>query len=113
MVVGSADAKVFYPSLGIAFTKASVFHTSSFQILVLNTVELRLYLALNRIEMEMRDVGLSQFYPRRITSRGGPPNITRSTLDENNTKGYKPWLQVAEEPDDHAIRRMFTMNMVL
>ena len=66
IVVGSADVKALYPSLDIAFTVekvCEVFHTSSVQVVGVKAEELGLYLALNRTEAELRDVGLLQFCP--------------------------------------------------
>lgn len=65
-VVGSANVRELYSSLDIAFTVekvCEVFHTSSVQIVGVNAEELGLYLALNRTEAELRDVGLLQFCP--------------------------------------------------
>ncbi|KAL9970203.1 hypothetical protein ACROYT_G022537 [Oculina patagonica] len=114
IVVGSADVKALYPSLDIAFTVekvCKVFHKSSVQVVGVNDEELGLYLALNKTEADLRDMGLLQFCPRRKTNRGGPPTITGCALDENKTKRYKPWLPPAEEPDEVTIRKMFTEAM--
>ncbi|KAL9965835.1 hypothetical protein ACROYT_G029689 [Oculina patagonica] len=88
-----------------------VFHTSSVQVVGVNDEELGLYLALNKTEAELRDMGLLQFCPRRKTNRGRPPTITGCALDENKTKRYKPWLPPAEKPDEVTIRKMFTEAM--
>ena len=113
VIIGSADVKALYPSLDISFTVekvCEVFYTSGVRIDGLNKEELGLYLALNRSEAELRDVGLLQFCPRRKTNRGRPPTITGCALDEDKTKRFKPWLPPSEEPDD-AVRRMFTEAM--
>ena len=114
IVVGSVDVKALYPSLDIAFPVAKVCeisHTISVQVVGVNAEELGLYLALNRTEAELRDVGLLQFCPRRRTNRGRPPTITGCALDENRTKRFKPWLPPAEEPDEVTVRKMFTEAM--
>ena len=111
VIIGSADVKGLYPSLDISFTVekvCEVFYTSTVRTDGLNKEELGLYLALNRSEAELRDVGLLQFCPRRKTNRGRPPTITGCALDEDKTKRFKPWLPPSEEPDDDAVRRMFT-----
>ena len=106
-VVGSANVRELYSSLDIAFTVekvCEVFHTNSVQIVGVNAEELGLYLALNRTEAELRDVGLLQFCPWRRTNRARPPTITGCALDEIRTKRYKPWLPPAEDPDEVTIR---------
>ena len=111
VIIGSADVKALYLSLDIPFTVekvCEVFHASSVQIIGLNAEELGLYLALNRTEAELRDVGLLQFCPRGKTSRGRPPTITGCALDESKVKRFKPWLLPSEEPDEDTIRKMFT-----
>ena len=53
MVVGSADAKAWYPSLDIPFAiekVCGVFYPSGVQVVGLDSDELGLYLALNRTE---------------------------------------------------------------
>ena len=110
VVIGSADVKALYPSLDISFTvekACEVFYTSDVQVGV-DAEELGLYLALNRTEAELRDVGLLQFCPRCKTSRGQPPTITGCALDESKIKRFKPWLAPAEEADEETIRKMFT-----
>ncbi|KAJ7389597.1 hypothetical protein OS493_030283 [Desmophyllum pertusum] len=114
IIVGSADVKALNPSLDITFTVekvCEVFHTSGVQVVGINAEELGLYLALNRTETELTDVGLLQFCPRRKTRRGRPPTITGCALDENKTKRFKPWLPPAEEPDENTTRKMFTEAM--
>ncbi|KAJ7323144.1 hypothetical protein OS493_032147 [Desmophyllum pertusum] len=114
IIVGSADVKALYPSLDIPFTVekvCEVFHTSGVQVVGINAEELGLYLALNRTETELTDVGLLQFCPQRKTRRGRPPTITGCALDENKTKRFKPWLPPAEEPDENTTRKMFTEAM--
>ena len=111
VIIGSADVKALYPSLDIPFTvekACEVFHTSDVQVVGVDAEELGLYLALNRTEAELRDVGLLQFCPRRQTSRGRPPTVTDCALDESKIKRFKPWLPPAENADEETIRKMFT-----
>ena len=113
IIIGSADIKALYPSLDIPFTVevCEVFYTSAVQVVGLNAEELGLYLALNRTETELRDIGLLEFCPRRKTNRGRPPTITGYALDESKTKRFRPWLPPSEEPGEDTIRKMFTEAM--
>ncbi|PFX34698.1 hypothetical protein AWC38_SpisGene381 [Stylophora pistillata] len=116
VVIGSADVKALYPSLDIPFTiekVCEVFYTSGVRVDGLNKEELELYLAVNRSEAELEVAGLLQFCPRRKTSRGRPLTITGCALDEDRTKRFWPWLPPAEDPDEDAVRRMFTEAMKL
>ena len=114
VVIGLADVKALYASLGITFTiekVCEVFHTSSVQVVGLNAEKLGLYLSLNRSEAELRDRGLLRFCPRRKTNRGRPPTITGCAIDENKTKRFQPWIPPVEQPDEDTTRKMFTEAM--
>ena len=75
IVIGSADGKALYPSLDIPFAvekACEIFYNSTIKVVGIDTDELELYLALNKTEKQVKDLGILQYCPTRRVRRGRP-----------------------------------------
>ena len=114
LVVGSADVKALYPNLDIPFAidkACGVFYHSTVQVVGIDVEELGLYLALNKTEKQLDELGLLLYCPTRKTKRGRPPTITGCALDDAKVKRFGPWRMSACEPDELTVRKMLTEAM--
>ena len=78
-IVGSLDVKALYPSIDIeAATRVLVesFVKSEFEIKGINTAELGLYIAVNKNQKQIEQMGLAAFCPTRRHKRGTAPKTT-------------------------------------
>ena len=102
-VIGSLDVKALYPNLDVGFTAeivAKEFRESQFEVEGIDYKELGLYLAMNKTEQELENLGLLKFCPRRKTRFGRPPVITgKATTANRDEERYKPWKPPAKEPN--------------
>ena len=103
IIVGSLDVKALYPSLDTEFTAeivAKEFRQSRLEVEGVDDKELGLYLAMNKTEKELEELGLLEYCPRRKTKRGRPPTITgKATTSNENKERFQPWSPPAKVPD--------------
>ena len=109
-VIGSLDVKALYPSLDVPFVSrvvADMFLSSNVSVPCVNTKELGLYLALNRTPSELRDLGLTDFCPRRRSKKGPRPVITGCAAKEQEEKRFAPWEEARRsDPDERTKKKM-------
>ena len=94
-ILGSADVDALYPSLDVPFTVDKVcdmFNESDVTYENINYNELGLYIALNKTQEEIEDLGLSDMCPKRRSRRGPRPNVTGCGCIVNENERYKPWI---------------------
>ena len=94
-IIGSMDVKAMYPSLDIPFTVAKVceiFQNCDIEIKGVDYREAGLYVALNKTQREIDDMGMKHLYPQRKRARGPRPTITGSGMKENIKERHDPWI---------------------
>ena len=108
-VIGSMDVKALYPMIDIEFSVdrcAEMIFESNVEFKNIDVEEVGLYLALTVDRDKLIDAGLEKFCPTRKTSRGRPPTITGSGVNDNKEKRWKPWEPSVEKPNMEEQRKM-------
>ena len=111
VIVGSADVKALYPSLNIDETikiMAEMFKVSQVEISGVDYKELALYLSLSRSEVELEEVGVKRYCPKRKSNKGMKPTITASGTKEKKKERYGPWVFPREKPNKQVQKLMLT-----
>ena len=111
VIVGSADVKALYPSLNIDETikiVTEMFRVSPVEINGVDYKELALYLSLGRSEVELEDVGIKQYCPKRRSNKGNKPTITASGTKAKKNERYGPWVFPRKKPNKQIQKLMLT-----
>ena len=93
-IIGSMDVKAMYPSLDIPLTVekvCEVFQNSDVEIKGVDYHEVGLYIALNKTQEEIDEMGIGNLCPKRKRYRGPKPTITGSGMKENDKERHDPW----------------------
>ena len=85
-----------------------VLNDSELTIKDANYKEITLYIALNKTQNEINDLGLKDICPSRKHNRGPRPNITGSGIKPKEEERYGPWIfkdisNINEEKKRHLI----------
>ena len=114
-IIGSLDVKALFPSLDIDHTIEIVgqeFENSKTEIEEINFKEVVLYIALNKTQEEIDEMGLTDKCPKRKNRRGQRPKITGNGTKEKETDRYEPWimpdLSILTEKEE---RKLFTIAL--
>ena len=108
-VIGSMDVKALYPMIDIEFSVdrcAEMIFESNVEFKNIDVEEVGLYLALTVDRDKLIDAGLEKFCPTRKTSRGRPPTITGSGVNDNKEKRWEPWEPSVVKPNMEEQRKM-------
>ena len=118
LVVGSLDVKALYPSIDVNFAAevvAEELYRSDVKVSEesLDTEELGLYLVLNEDERELDRIGIREYCPTRISSRGRKPNVTgqANSSQERRSKIWRP--PENPNPDERALKRMLCKALAI
>ena len=99
----SLDVKALCPNLGAEFTAeivAKEFRRIRLEVEGVDSGELGIYLAINKTEKDLEELGLLEYCPRRKTKRGRAPTVTgKATTSNKNKERYEPWKHPTKVPD--------------
>lgn len=94
-IIGSMDVKSLYPSLDIDHTiqiVCKMFETSNVDIEGIDFEEVIFYIAINKSQEEIDQLGLTNLCPKRVSTRGRKPKITGCGTEDSKTKRYAPYV---------------------
>ena len=89
------NVEALYPSLDIDHTiqiVCEMFEKSDIDIKGIDFEEIVFYIALASSQEEIDQLGLTEFCPKRRTTRGRKPTITGCGMEEEKEKRYAPWI---------------------
>ena len=99
--------KALYPSLDIPDTieiVGEMFLKSKVEIDGIDYKELSLYIALDKRQDEMEQIGIDAYCPKRRSNIGRKPTITASGTKMKKEERYLPWIFPEIELDERTKR---------